>query len=59
MKNYNFEQKSWEYALKMHTFYYENILKFKDVNTNSSKMLVNRWVNSKNSLEEKYPSLRQ
>jgi len=58
MKNYNFEQKSWEYALKMHAFYYENILKFKDVNTNSSKMLVNRWVNSKNSLEEKYPSLR-
>ncbi len=57
MKNYTFEQKSWEYALKMHAFYCENILKFKDMN--SSKMLVDRWVNSKNLLEEKYPSLRQ
>jgi len=57
MKNYTFEQKSWEYALKMHAFYCENILKFKDVN--SSKMLVDRWTDSKNSLEAKYPYLKQ
>jgi len=43
----------------MHAFYYENILKFKDMNTDSSKMLVDRWTGSKNSLETKYPSLKQ
>jgi len=43
----------------MHAFYYENILKFKDMNTDSSKMLVDRWTDSKNSLETKYPSLKQ
>gem|GEM_PF-3603827 len=59
MKDYTFEQRSWEYALKMHAFYYENILKFKDMNTDSSKMLVDRWTDSKNSLETKYPSLKQ
>ncbi len=59
MKDYNFAQKSWEYALKMHTFYCANIIKFKDLEADGCKMLVERWVNSKNLLEAKYSCLKQ
>lgn len=54
MKNYDYDQNSWEFALKMHKLHTDNLAKFKGLNST----LVDRWEKEKKTLEEKYPSLK-